>query len=286
MDLSIIIVSWNVREILRENLRLTLSATAGLSSEVIVIDNASIDGSAAMVASEFPTVKLIANAENLGFAQANNQGLTLATGRYLLLFNPDMQPNPSTFTDLIQWCDQNPGAGVVGVRLVGEHGELVKHVRRLPTLFDQLAIVLKLPHLWQGLLNHYLRVDFNYTHASVVDSVRGSFFTIRREVYERLGGLDARYFVWFEEVDYCRQVATNGWSVMYTPTVTCTDLVGKSFSQLPRGRSQQFFQDSMLKYFAKWHPAWQAVVLRYAWSLGSRIARTGEWLGINTRAKT
>lgn len=277
MDLSIIIVSWNVKDKLRENLKALWRGQGKLAFEVFVVDNDSRDGSAGMVAREFPRVKLIANRENLGFAKANNQGIKSSHGRYVLLLNPDMRVGEGALEAMVEWMDKHEDAGLAGCHLIGEQGETVPHVRRFPGVTDQLAIVLKLPHVFPGILNHYLNHylnnDFDYSREAEVDSIRGSFFMIRREVIEKLGGLDERYFVWFEEVDYCRQVKNAGWKVMYTPAAECVDYVGKSFSQLPRGRTQVYFRDSMLKYFAKWHPGWRYWLLRAAWMPISLVAR-------------
>ena len=244
MDLSIIIVPWNVRDLARENLKAIFARTKNIEFEVIVADNDSKDGTAEMIRREFPRVRLIANDHNAGFAKANNQGIKISRGRYVLLLNPDMRVLDGTLEGMVGWMDGRKDAGVAGCRLVNEKGETVPHVRRFPGVWNQLAIVLKLPHLLPRILNHYFppvadplsagNIGFDYAKEAEVDSVRGSFFMIRREVIDELGGLDERYFVWFEEVDYCRQAKSAGWKVMYTPVAKCIDHVGKSFSQVPR----------------------------------------------------
>lgn len=302
MDLSIIIVSWNVKEKLRENLTALFKSEENFEFEIFVVDNNSADGTAEMVKSEFPRVNLIANNYNAGFAKANNQAIKEARGRYILLLNPDMRVLPGTLKGMVKWMDGHPEAGVAGCHLIypvepceagaeqfnGVDGNnmIVPHVRRFPTVLDQLAIVLKLPHLFSGVLDKYLMKDFDYSKEAEVDSIRGSFFMIRREVIEKLGGLDERYFIWFEEVDYCRQIKNAGWKVMYTPAVKCVDYVGKSFAQVKRGKAQRYFRDSMLKYFKKWHPAWQYWILRLVWPIGIFIAWVGERLNFKSETKT
>jgi hypothetical protein len=286
MDLSIITVSWNVKEILRENLKSIFQSSQNISYEVFVVDNNSEDGSVEMVRDEFPQVKLIANSENYGFAKANNQAIKKSQGRYVLLYNPDMKCFPDSFEKMIKWMDEHKDVGVGGCRLVKEDGSDFQHVRRYPRLFDQLAVILKLPHIFPNILNKYLRADFDYNKESEVDSIRGSFFMIRREVVDKIGGLDERYFIWFEEVDYCRQVKNAGYKIMYTPQAKCIDLKGKSFDQVPRGKAQEYFKDSMLKYFKKWHPAWQYYILKMAWPVGSLMARVGEKAKVKSKAKT
>lgn len=268
MDISIVVVSWNVREKLKANLRALFASQGDIKFEVFVVDNSSADGSAEMVKGEFPQIKLIANQDNRGFARANNQAIKQAQGDFILLLNPDMRVFPDTLTSMINWMRENKQVSVAGCRLVDEAGKTVNHVRRFPQLFDQLAIVLKLPHIFTGIVKNYLMFDFDYSRSAKVDSIRGSFFMVRRSEFEKTGGLDERYFVWFEEVDFCRQVVENGGETWYTPAAKCIDYVGQSFSQVKRGQAQKYFRDSMLKYFYKWHPRWQYWILKMIWPIG------------------
>lgn len=259
MDLSIIIVSWNVKDKLRECLRAI--QPGGLDIEVFVVDNASHDGSADMVRQEFPNVRVIANEANLGFAKANNQAIRKSSGRYVLLLNPDMRPFPDTFTGLVSWMDAHPSAGIVGIRLENQQGEIVPHVRRFPTFVDQFATLTKLGKLFPAVLSRYLMVDFDYSKEARVDSIRGSFFAIRREVIDRIGPLDEDYFIWFEEVDFCKKATDAGFEVWYTPSVRCIDYVGQSFKQVRVYPKQKMFSRSMLTYFRKHRPWLEWVLL-------------------------
>ncbi len=285
VNLSIIIVSWNVKEKLKDNLRALYQSAGDFSFEVFVIDNNSADGTAEMVKNDYPKVKLIVNQENLGFAKANNQAIKLARGRYILLLNPDMRLFDDTLTRMISWMDRHDGAWVAGCKLVDESAHVVKQVRRFPALADQLAIVLKIPHLIPAVLNKYIISDFDYTKAQPVDSIRGGFFMIRREALEKIGLLDERYFLWFEEVDYCKRVKIAGGQVWYMPTAECIDLMGQSFKQVNLAVKQKYFRDSMLKYFKKWQPSWQYCILKLAWPVGLAIAWLGEKLEIKRRIK-
>ena len=285
MDLSIVIVSWNVREKLEANLRSLFASKGDFSYEVFVVDNASGDGSAQMVKQDFPQVTLIANDQNLGFAKANNQALKQAKGEWLLLLNPDMRLEPQTLADFLAWL-RSSTAAIAGCRLVDGQANLVPHVRRFPTVFDQALIAMKLPHLLPSLLKRYLYQDFDYNKAAPVDSIRGSFFAIKRSTYERLGGLDERYFVWFEEVDYCRQARQAGLEVWYTPAATAIDYVGQGFLQISHGTKQRYMKESMIKYFAKWHGTPAAVLIRLAWLFGGFVNLLGIPLGLKPRTKT
>lgn len=266
MDLSIIIVSWNCRQALAANLQ-ALKTSQGLSFEVFVVDNNSSDGTVEMISHDFPEVTLIANSVNHGFAHACNQALAIAQGDFILLFNPDMLISEQSLSHALTWLKANPQAWVAGFKLLDTKGQIIKQVRRFPSLWDQLAIVLKIPHFASRVLKHYIVDNFNYEQASAVDSIRGSFFFIRRSTLDRVGLLDERFFVWFEEVDYCRRVYQAGGQVWYSPASMATDLVGQSFKLLPRSKAQTYFRDSQLKYFAKWLPAWQGIILRLAWLL-------------------
>ncbi len=286
MDISIIIVSWNVKNKLKDNLAALFRSEGGFSYEILVVDNDSKDGTAKMIAHDFPQVKLIANRENLGFAKANNQGIREATGSYVLLLNPDMLVFPETLRNILKWADNHPLAAVAGCRLIDERGSLIKHVRRFPTIWDQLAIVFKIPHLFPRILNKYIKEDFDYEKSQAVDSIRGGFFLMRRNTLEKIGSLDERFFVWFEEVDYCRRVYQGGLQVWYTPYAECIDYVGQSFKQVDRSTAQYYFRDSMLKYFHKWHPFWQYYCLKTAWIFGILLTKIAKLLSIDSNVKT
>lgn len=270
MKLSVIIVSWNVKDKLRENLKAIFASQVNFDFEVFVVDNNSADGSYAMVSSEFSQAKLIANSENLGFARANNQAIKTAQGEFILLLNPDMQVGANTLADAVAWAEANSQATVSGFKLLNEKGEIVKQVRRFPKLFDQLMIILKIPHFFPFVLKHYLYPDFNYEKSAKVDSIRGAFFLINRKSYQKINPsalplLDERYFIWFEEVDFCRFVYKMGGEVWYSPAATCLDYVGASFSQVKRAKTQNYFRDSMLKYFQKWERKSDYWILNFAW---------------------
>lgn len=278
MDISIIIVSWKVKERLRSNLEVLLPSIANLKTEVIVVDNNSADGTVEMLRTEFSNVKLIANKDNLGFAKANNQALKIAQANYVLLLNPDMLVFPHTIERLLTWADDNSQASVIGCRLETSNGSLLPHIRRFPRLTDQLAVILKLPHIFPHIIDNYLCKKFDYSCAQKVDSIRGACFLINRQSCEKIMPiediyLDERYFIWFEEVDFCKQIYKKGGEVWYTPVTSCVDYVGQSFNQVTVNNKQQYFQDSMLKYFVKWQPRWKYYILKMLWPIGRFLAK-------------
>ena len=133
-------------------------------------------------------------------------------------------------------------------------------------------VILKIPHFLPFVLNRYLSTNFNYDKEARVDSVRGAFFLINKKVWTEISNqplplLDERYFIWFEEVDFCKQVYQNGGEVWCSPATTCLDYIGASFGQVAVNTKQKYFEDSMIKYFKKWQPSYQSAILASAWSL-------------------
>ncbi len=265
MKLSIIIVSWNVRDKLKQNLQTIYKSKVDFDFEIFVVDNNSRDISVDMIKQEFPQVNLIENKENLGFSRANNQAIRLAKGQYILLLNPDMLVQENTFQNMVNWYLLNDNASVAGCHLIDSNRKTLPHVRKFPTVWDQLMIVLKVPHIFSSVLDGYLRKDFNYSQDARVDSVRGGFFMINCKNFSQPPLLDERYFLWFEEVDFCKSVKQRGGEVWYTREARCIDLVGQSFGQVNRLRTQKYFRDSMLKYFSKWHGFGAWFILFLAW---------------------
>lgn len=286
MDLSIVIISFNVSQKLAENLRAIFASQVDFNFEVFVVDNNSQDDSAAMIKKEFPQVKLIVNERNLGFGKANNQAIKRTQGNFILLLNPDMKVGPDTLQKMLTWMKDNPQASLASCKLIDEQKKIIKHVRRFPTWSDQLAIILKLPHLLPSVLKKYIREDFDYDKAAIVDSVRGGFMIIKKEILEKVGVFDEQYFLWFEEVDLCLRIKKAGGEVWYTPVAECIDAIGQSFKQVNTMTKQKYFRDSMLKYFRKWQPVWQYWLLWFAWWIGLSLTCAGDKVGIKNKAKT
>jgi hypothetical protein len=271
VDLGIVIISWNVKDLLIQNLTALLESH-GTTCQIIVVDNASSDGTVEEVRQRFPEIDVIANHENLGFAKAVNQGLREMHARHALLLNPDMLVEPEALEKTVAYLDAHPDVAVVGGRLASPGGQIVKSVRRFPDIWSQFAILLKLPHLFPHILDHYLWNDFDYTQEQAVDSVRGSYFAINGQALRELGRLDERYFIWFEEVDYCKLAVTNSWKVMYAPSIRAIDLVGRSFAQRQTLWKQKQFTRSMIQYFEKWHSGWRVLLLRFVRPFGLALA--------------
>lgn len=257
MDLSIITVTMNDSELIREQAVSVAKGCKDISFEQFIVDNGSTDNTTNIVEREFPQIKLTKNGRNTGFGFANNAAAKLAIGDFLLFLNPDMRVAEGSLDKMVEWMRNHPNAGLASCKLVDESGKIneAAQPRRFPGLFDQAAIILKIPHLCPKIIKRYLFKDFDPGKEQEVDSVRGSFMVMRREVYQKLGwAFDPRYFIWFEDVDTCREVWRLGYKVMYTPVISCVDYVGQTFKKLPSSRKQRWFLESMIKYFKKWEP--------------------------------
>ena len=286
MDLSVITVTWNSSELISEQIRSVISGISDFSYEQIIVDNNSSDHTVDLIKKNFPRIILIENTNNLGFAAANNQGFALSSGEFILFLNPDMRVEEKSLDRIITWIRQNPKVGIASVRLIDEIGGLNPEAkpRRFPTLLGQLALILKIPHLFPGVLDSYLMKDFDPDKEQELDSVRGSFMLVRRQLLDNLGwAFDPRYFFWFEDVDLCRETKKLGYSVMYTPLISCVDYVGQSVKKRDSLWKQKMFTRSMLTYFQKWEPwyiwVWIAlcrpfgIVLVWAGGLVAKLGR-------------
>jgi GT2 family glycosyltransferase len=240
LDLSVIIVNWNAREFLGPCLDAVLAAGNGLALEVWVVDNASDDGSAAMVAAHYPQAHLIANAQNRGFAAANNQALVLAAGRHALLLNPDTEAPPAALEQMVRFLDEHPRAGVVGPRLVLRHGKIQGGAAGYEpspwTVFNYSFFLYKLaPRLLRGIwLAHRQYLEQEPIR---VDWVSGAALMVRMAAVREAGLLNEDYFMYAEDIDWCQRLRSKGWEVYCLPTAHIVHHIGRSIRQ----RGPEFF---------------------------------------------
>jgi len=217
MDLSIVIVNWNTRDMLRDCLA-SIPGQVGLQAEVIVIDNASGDGSAAMVAAEFPEATLIRNTANLGFATATNQGLRVARGRHLLLLNSDTLVHGDVLAASVRYMDSHPDVGMMGCKVLNEDGSTQMTCSRFPSFLNLLLQTLGLNRLerprW---LRRYQMLDWARDDEREVEVISGCYLLARREAVARIGPLDEAFFLYGEETDWCRRCADAGWKLVFAP---------------------------------------------------------------------
>jgi N-acetylglucosaminyl-diphospho-decaprenol L-rhamnosyltransferase len=275
MDLSIVIVNWNVQELLQRCL-LSLSrgeatvaptpavAQPELTYEVIVVDCASSDGSAEMVRGQFPCVRLIASDENLGYARGNNLGLAAATGHYLLILNPDTEIVDDALATMTRYLDAHPAVGVLGPQLRFPDGTLQSSRRRFPSLSTAFCESTLL-HQWfpnNRAARHYHLVDHPADVTQQVDWLVGAALMIRREAWQQVGPLDEGFFMYFEELDWCQRCRAAGWEIHYLPAAQITHHEGKSSEQVMAARTIRF-QSSKIRYYRKYYGLGWALVIRF-----------------------
>jgi len=264
-DLSIVIVSWNTRELLRACLASLPAATGGLDAEILVADNASSDGSCDMIRAEFPAVTVLETGGNLGFAPANNLALARATGQRLLLLNPDTVCPPESLVRLCAALDALPDAVAVGPDLTDEHHRSTACWGDFPAArYHWLSLVDParrwLPRRWRdaglgrtaGSARATARHRDVATGALAVDYVKGACLLTRRGAWERVGPLDEHFFLYFEETDWCRRASVDGHRVYLCPDVAVQHLEGQATGQVSDFSLRQF-QHSYRLYMAKHH---------------------------------
>jgi GT2 family glycosyltransferase len=292
---SVIIVSFNTREVLRQCLQhLDAEVRNGFQApdsqlETVVVDNASRDGSADMVERDFAHVSLIRSETNLGFGPANNLGFAAARGRYLVLLNSDAFLKPGSLIRAIRHMQADPTVGMGGARLIGRDGEFQPSARMFPSLFnDALALTglaARFPR--SRLLGRADRTWADPSQPCEADWVPGAFAVVRRDLLERTGAFDERFFLYYEEVDLCRRIKAAGSTVRYWPDVEVVHLGGESSKTVRRLAMQSsgaqlalWRMRSALIYYRKNHgalAAWLARVLEIGWhrlrALKNRAAR-------------
>ncbi len=254
MKLSVITVTWNNEAHIAKQIESVQNGAKIFEIEQIIVDNNSADKTVEII-KKYPKVRLFAGTENLGFAAANNIALRSATGDMILFLNPDMEVLPNSLDELLIWFGSKNDVGLAGCKLITPDGSFSHHAkpRRFPKFYEILALFLKIPHFYPAILNRYLMKGFDPDLEQEVDSVRGSFMLLKKSVLDEIGfAFDPRYFIWFEDIDLCREVKKRHLKVMYTPIISCMDYVGQSFKRHKVFWKQWNFFRSALKYFLKW----------------------------------
>jgi GT2 family glycosyltransferase len=265
-DLSVVIVSYKTRALLEQCLRSSLSTgDRRLMTEVIVIDNASPDDSAQMVRAQFPNVHLIANAENRGFAAANNQGIRATHGRYALALNPDTIVKPGALETLVAFMDSYPRVGACGARLLYADGSFQHSAFRFPDLF-QIYFDFFPTHwrLTESRLNgRYPRAWYQRGEPFAIDHPLGATLMMRREVIDRVGMFDEGFFIYAEEIDWCMRIKRAGWEIYCVPRAEIYHLEAQSTRQ---------FRDAMFVAL------WRARLRLFAKHYSPAFCRAARWI--------
>jgi GT2 family glycosyltransferase len=296
-DLGIVIVNYNVRDLLRDCLESVFDSQGRFAFEVCVVDNASTDGSASMVADEFPQVHLV-RAENQGYAAGNNLGLRAfgfedeaqealdhSRPSYVLLLNPDTVLPPRALADMLRFMEEHPEAAVAGPRLVREDGSLDRACRRsFPTPEVAAYKMMGLSRLFPK-SRRFGRYNLTYLPPDVtteVDSVVGAFMLIRGEALAQVGLLDERYFMYAEDLDLCYRIKQRGWQVWYNAAVTVLHYKGQSSRQRSAFANVQFYQTMRLfhdKHFK------QQTFFVMNWLIYAAVSLLGGWALLRDRLR-
>ena len=250
MKLSIVIVSWNTCALMRDCLDSVFACSPRCEFDVWVVDNASSDGSAAMVRSQFPQVRLIENRDNVGFAQANNQAIQESEGEYILLLNSDTKVKSGALETLVAFMDSHSEAGAAGARLLNPDGTLQTSCYPAPTLSRELWRLFHLDAL--RLHGSYNMADWNQNEVRAVDVLLGACLMLRRQVLDQVGWLDGDYFMYSEEVDLCYRIQQAGWPLYWAPTAEIIHYGGQSTRQVATDMFLRLYQSKLL-YFRKNH---------------------------------
>ena len=272
VDLSIIIVNYNVKEFLQNLISSIYKAGQKIKYEIIIVDNASDDGSIEFLHEKFPDIKLIVNKKNLGFSKANNIGLSIAKGKYILLLNPDTIVQEDTFERMIGFFEQTPDAGMAGCKILNPDGTLQLACRRsFPGPWTSFCKVTGLSNLFP---NNKLFARYNLTYLDEnqtyeVDAISGSFMMIKRETYEKVGNLDEQFFMYGEDLDLCYRVQQNGYKVYYVHETQIIHYKGESTKRSNLDETKLFY-DAMHLFVKKHLSSFPIVELILRSAIGFR----------------
>jgi GT2 family glycosyltransferase len=280
LDISVCIVNWNTRELLRECLRSVLDQAADLAVEILVVDNASRDGSQDMVRQTFPGVTLIANRENRGFGAANNQAAEVARGRIVLFLNSDTVVLPGTLRELMCYLDQHPQVGALGCRLLNGDGSTQRSCWR--GFLTLRAAVVDACYLWQLIpRSDFVRgseVAADQTNGPIaVDHLLGACLAVPRRVLQQVGAFDTRFFMYLEETDLCYRIKQAGYAIHYLPSAAIVHFGGQSTKQLPEMR-RMLYQSQFM--FLRKHGATLPYIVTFKGiAMIAALVRMALWTG-------
>lgn len=264
LALSIVIVSWNVRDFLAKCLDTIITTKADLALEVIIVDSGSADGTVELIRANYalPFIKLLPQGQNVGFTKGNNIGLKAAQGRHLMLLNPDTEITGDALQQMVDYLDAHPDVGIVGPHTLNTDGTHQSSRRRFPRLITAFFESTWLqPYAPTSILDHFYAQDIDDHATADVDWVQGSALMMRREVYEKIGGLDEGYIMYSEELDWCKRSRDAGWRTVYLGSARIIHHGGKSTDQV--GATKHiYFQQSKIRYFRKFHGKLSALLLR------------------------
>ena len=254
MDLSIVIVSYNVKDFLEQTLRSATEATTGTASEIIVVDNDSSDGSPAMVESYFPTVNIITPGVNLGYASACNLGIEASSGEFILILNPDTVVAPDAIKITLRFMREHPGAGAAGARMTDAGGRFLPESKRaFPTPLTSFFRLAGLGHLFphSALINRYYLGNMPDNVTCEADILTGAYMFIRRSALDKAGLFDTSFFMYGEDIDMSWRIVKAGFKNYFLAEASIVHFKGKS-SEMRPAESIRHFYDAMLIFSRKY----------------------------------
>jgi len=266
MLLSVIIVNYKVKNLLRNCLNSVEIAAKGIDTEIWVVDNHSNDGSVEMLHTEFPHVNVIANSENKGFSRANNQAIEKAKGEYLLLLNPDTEVSENTFQDCLKFSQSNSDCGGIGVKMVDKNGKFLAESKRgFPSFWTAFTRGTKLYKLFPKsvVFNQYYLGYMSEDKCHPTDVLAGAFIWLKKDIYDEVGGLDNSYFMYGEDIDLSYKIVNAGYQNYYLGTTTILHYKGESTNKRSVDYINRFYGAMNIftkKYYPKTYPFYHLLI--------------------------
>jgi GT2 family glycosyltransferase len=248
-SLAFIIVNWNTKELIPDAVRSIIDTISTYDHKIIIVENGSHDGSAEMMKKFFPTIRLICNKINIGFARAVNQGLNLTKARYIFLLNSDARLQRGAIKNLVEFMEKNSKVGIAGGQLINRDGSRQNSIASFPSLATELLnkrlLRIILPRRYPGKERDYPRpID--------VDSLVGACLIVRRKAVQEVGNLDEGYFFFLEETDWCRRMKEHGWRVSFVPSARILHLQGASAGRYKTEARIEYYR-SRYRFFITWY---------------------------------
>jgi GT2 family glycosyltransferase len=273
MSLSVVIVSWNTKKLVLQCLESLESTRSHLPVEIILVDNASSDGTAETVCEQFPHVRLVQNESNLGFAKANNIGMSFSSGKYVCLVNSDVVVPEGCLEKMLDYMDKHPDIGMLGPKMVLPDGTIGQSCVRFPTVWTWFCNALALDSIFKGtrLSGDFILRNYDHNKIQDVDVLTGWFWMVRREASDQVGVLDDRFFMYGEDIDWPKRFHEAGWRVVFYPEAEAIHHCGASTDRAPT-RFYVEMNRANLQYFRK-HHGWPKVIVFWLTMLLHQILR-------------
>lgn len=265
IDLSIIIVNWNTKQLLLDCIASIYGTVKRTSFEIIVVDNASTDGSVEMISLAHPAVKVLVNASNCGFARANNIAMKQMRGRYAAILNSDTRLTESSMDDMVDFMNRHPEAGICGPQLLNADNTKQTSAGDFPVLLTEFMSRRLIRLLFPNVYKRAFRTKFTeFDRPSQVDVIMGACMVVRKKAIESAGILDEDYFFFYEEIDWCYRVRRGGWLVYHLPEIKIYHFGGQSRKELNLKARAESWRSRYLFYYKNLHlsaMAWYGLLL-------------------------